>query len=1094
MVEISTQTEFDQVDSNPFCSLSTQTTSTSEDVLAPATSDVEKLCSQKTHQNGDFESNCPSSDKNPPPLTQHQMQRRFRSSSLKSHKSRSAHNKNASSPFGANDKVQISSRQNSDSKSSTIGSRPKGALITDASQSAVSTISGRVTNSCSTDSESVNKTIFVVNQVTKAPPALKQMKSGIQLEAKSLKDLVSVTSYETALQKAGPNFTANRIDAGGCYDPSTEYMGYLECSHCGALSAKSLDKIHIVPTSRSGDYLRSIENSNQSSLSRSLATQNDLMEVNRTGVYNEFGGQFERSHSRHRAREVSDRRERSSIYGRSRSRSRNKHVHISNEVVSINNSLKRSKSVKSSGNNSANENCYDSIDFHNPIYIKPPNVRGNLKNSNTETNFWGISNNKMLSPQSQEESGPSSSLTTTDSHEGSLLSAENNVGKTSPNSYNTSINNVTTTSLTSSSNNFETSFTSYNNHHQTTTTHGFNLCHSSIQSSSSSSSSVKPKSLFPPFWKKVAIGDVVRGMGDLQYNAGASMKDLIFLRSLLENPVMHRIVRTHDSLDPNQHAQGSSHDAHYNMPDHDHYVQPPRSFRPVPVDGNLSGLSKSVAEDLERLGKYYKEASYLQRVLSSFEFIGVASAHDQIAARVYDETKMLPDQFDELALNDPTDTSPGAVQAVRVVGLRKTPGEPLGLTLKVEDFTGQLKVSRILDGGEVDKQGLLAVGDVVLQINGLDCDGEFVKLPNGDRQRVSEYLKNYNGDLKLAIQALSEEDRRYHTQTYMRALFSYNPEKDDLLPSSQLGLQFTSGDILEIVESQKDPNWWQARKYGEQGARARLIPSQTLEERRAAYARPDLIDTKKQKYGGLTSKKRKKKEVYSAKNNADFDRLDLTFYEEVARMPPFPRKTLVLIGTTGVGRRSIKNSLIKTYPDNFATPIPTTSRPMRDGEIPGKSYNFVSKQDMEQAIRDNGFLEYGEFQDNYYGTSILSIHNIIDEGKMCVLDCSPNALKLLRTAEFMPFVVLIASPPFERLRELRGMDNNINASTTTLSRLSDRDLKKTVEESKRLEQEFRQYIDLKIENEEPELTFRALCDAIARLSSEYQWVPVRWVM
>ena len=60
--------------------------------------------------------------------------------------------------------------------------------------------------------------------------------------------------------------------------------------------------------------------------------------------------------------------------------------------------------------------------------------------------------------------------------------------------------------------------------------------------------------------------------------------------------------------------------------------------------------------------------------------------------------------------------------------------------------------------------GLLAVGDVVLQINGLDCDGEFVKLPNGDRQRVSEYLKNYNGDLKLAIQALSEEDRRYHTQ------------------------------------------------------------------------------------------------------------------------------------------------------------------------------------------------------------------------------------------------------------------------------------------------------------------------------------------
>ena len=57
--------------------------------------------------------------------------------------------------------------------------------------------------------------------------------------------------------------------------------------------------------------------------------------------------------------------------------------------------------------------------------------------------------------------------------------------------------------------------------------------------------------------------------------------------------------------------------------------------------------------------------------------------------------------------------------------------------------------------------------------------------------------------------------------------------------------------------------------------------------------------------------------------DSDFDRLDLTFYEEVAKMPPFPRKTLVLIGPAGVGRRSIKNALIKTYPDNFATPLPS---------------------------------------------------------------------------------------------------------------------------------------------------------------------------
>ena len=57
----------------------------------------------------------------------------------------------------------------------------------------------------------------------------------------------------------------------------------------------------------------------------------------------------------------------------------------------------------------------------------------------------------------------------------------------------------------------------------------------------------------------------------------------------------------------------------------------------------------------------------------------------------------------------------------------------------------------------------------------------------------------------------------------------------------------------------------------------------------------------------------------------------------------------------------------------------------------------------------------------------------------------------------------------------------------------DRDLCKTVDDSKNLEQEFRQYIDLKIENQDPEWTFRSLCDSIAKLSSEPQWVPVSWV-
>lgn len=55
---------------------------------------------------------------------------------------------------------------------------------------------------------------------------------------------------------------------------------------------------------------------------------------------------------------------------------------------------------------------------------------------------------------------------------------------------------------------------------------------------------------------------------------------------------------------------------------------------------------------------------------------------------------------------------------------------------------------------------------------------------------------------------------------------------------------------------------------------------------------------------------------------AEFDRYELQIYEEVARMPPFQRKTLVLIGAQGVGRRSLKNRLIVLNPLRYGTTVP----------------------------------------------------------------------------------------------------------------------------------------------------------------------------
>lgn len=143
--------------------------------------------------------------------------------------------------------------------------------------------------------------------------------------------------------------------------------------------------------------------------------------------------------------------------------------------------------------------------------------------------------------------------------------------------------------------------------------------------------------------------------------------------------------------------------------------------------------------------------------------------------------------------------------------------------------------------------------------------------------------------------------------------------------------------------------------------------------------------------------------MYKTKENAEYDKADLVLYEEVTRMPPFKRKTLVLVGVQGVGRRTLKNRLINSDQTKFGSVIPRkltaarrlawrhslhfvlfhhvdTSRPPRVLEENGKNYWFMDREDMEREIRENKFLENGEYNGNLYGTHLDSIRDVIKQG------------------------------------------------------------------------------------------------------------------
>uniref|UniRef100_H2XJZ0 Guanylate kinase-like domain-containing protein n=1 Tax=Ciona intestinalis TaxID=7719 RepID=H2XJZ0_CIOIN len=65
---------------------------------------------------------------------------------------------------------------------------------------------------------------------------------------------------------------------------------------------------------------------------------------------------------------------------------------------------------------------------------------------------------------------------------------------------------------------------------------------------------------------------------------------------------------------------------------------------------------------------------------------------------------------------------------------------------------------------------------------------------------------------------------------------------------------------------------------------------------------------------------------------------------------------------------------------------------------------------MMHEIKNNHYLEYGTHENACYGTKLETIRNIHQNNRMAILDVEPQALKVLRSAEFAPFVVYIAAP------------------------------------------------------------------------------------
>jgi guanylate kinase len=124
---------------------------------------------------------------------------------------------------------------------------------------------------------------------------------------------------------------------------------------------------------------------------------------------------------------------------------------------------------------------------------------------------------------------------------------------------------------------------------------------------------------------------------------------------------------------------------------------------------------------------------------------------------------------------------------------------------------------------------------------------------------------------------------------------------------------------------------------------------------------------------------------------------------------------LVVSGPSGAGKGSISKRIVEEVEDLIYS-ISMTTRAPRPDEIHGKNYYFVTHEEFEQTIKENGFLEYAKVYGEYYGTPRAKVMEYLEEGKDVVLEIDIQGAMNIRKSYPKGVLIFILPPSMAELR------------------------------------------------------------------------------
>ncbi len=124
----------------------------------------------------------------------------------------------------------------------------------------------------------------------------------------------------------------------------------------------------------------------------------------------------------------------------------------------------------------------------------------------------------------------------------------------------------------------------------------------------------------------------------------------------------------------------------------------------------------------------------------------------------------------------------------------------------------------------------------------------------------------------------------------------------------------------------------------------------------------------------------------------------------------------IISSPSGGGKGTLIKEILQKV-ENIGYSVSYTTRKMREGEIHGQHYFFISKTEFENLIKNDEFLEYAEVHGNYYGTSKTQVLKDTEKGRDIILEIDVQGAEIIKPKLPEAVGIFILPPSFEVLRE-----------------------------------------------------------------------------